>query len=170
MGITKIGLMGNETPKAERPVFNRINYEIVCSKVQSHTELARNRKITELEKGEGKLKELFNAKNQNWAGITAQAHECIGLLGFAQGGNIVLRSIKTLKDQGLTIEDLHQNNKPLGELEPAVYNVVWATKRLNLTVIQEFNNLVKLYFDPNIFTTVEESQKVDLNLKKKFKT
>lgn len=49
---------GNESHvKQHRPQFNRINYEIVCSKVFHHAQLQRDRKINELQKAESKLKE-----------------------------------------------------------------------------------------------------------------
>lgn len=46
--------------------------------------------------------------------------------------------------------------------------MVWSTSRLNLTQIQEFNNLVRAFFDPKIFQHVETSPLVDLELKKLF--
>jgi len=40
---------------------------------------------------------------------------------------------------------------------------------LNLTQIQDFNNLVRTYFDPAIYNSVENSNLVDLQLKNNFK-
>jgi len=162
--------MGNDAPKKQRPPFNRINYEIVCAKVAAHGGLQRDRKIIELQKGEGKLKELFNANYKNSAAIISQANECLDLLRYVKGTNIVLRNVNLLKEQSLNIEEMYKTHRPLGELEPLVYSVVWATNRLNLSVIQEFNNLMRLYFDPHIFKKVEESMLVDLELQKNFKT
>jgi hypothetical protein len=162
--------MGNDAPKTKRPAFNRINYEIVCAKVYHHATLQRDRKINDLQKGEGKLKELFNATYKNSPGIIAQANECLDVLKYVKGTNIVLRNVNLLKDQSLNIEEMYKTHRPLGELEALVYTVVWSTKRLNLTVVQEFNNLIRLYFDPNIFNKVEESMLVDLELQKNFKS
>lgn len=50
-----------------------------------------------------------------------------------------MRNIKTLKEQSLAIEMMANKNQKLGELESMVHTVVWSTKRLNLSVIQEFN-------------------------------
>lgn len=64
----------------------------------------------------------------------------------------------------MTIEQMYRTMQPLGELRSLVHTVVWATKRLNLTAIQEFNALVALYFDPQIWRVVESSQEVDLDV------
>jgi len=46
---------GNDsTVQQVRRPFNRINYEIVCSKVFHHAQLQRDRKINELQKAESK--------------------------------------------------------------------------------------------------------------------
>lgn len=162
--------MGNDAPKKNRPTFNRINYEIVCAKVAAHGALERDRKITELQKGEGHLAELFGATYKNSAAIISQANECLVIFRYIKGSNIVLRNVNLLKDQSLNIEEMYKTHRPLGELEALVYTVVWATNRLNLRVIQEFNNLMRLYFDPAIFGKVENSMLVDLELQKNFKT
>ena len=155
-------------PIQNRPQFNRINYEIVCAKVEKYTELHRDRKINEMMKADNTLKETLSNPSPMPMQVTADATASIELLNQVKGSNIVLRNIKVQKDQSLAIEAAAKSNHGLGELEASVHTVVWATSRLNLTQIQEFNNLVRAFFDPKIFQHVEQSPQVDLELKKLF--
>jgi len=160
---------GTESKKVSRPTFNRINYEIVCSKVFHHAQLQRDRRIAELQKSEAKLKELMMQDNLNHMAVIAQANDSLEHLKYVKGANIVLRYVNILKEQSLNIEQMYkQHVKDLGELETYVHTVVWSTKRLNLTIIQEFNGLIATYFDNKIWQIVEVSTKVDLELKKNF--
>merc|ERR1712232_1162496 len=101
--------------------------------------------------------------------VIAQANDSLEHLKYVKGANIVLRYVNILKEQSLNIEQMYkQHVKDLGELETYVHTVVWSTKRLNLTIIQEFNSLIAAYFDHKIWQVVEVSTKVDLELKKNF--
>lgn len=64
----------------------------------------------------------------------------------------------------MAIENMVKTNTPLGELTSIVYTVVWSTKRLNLSVIGKFDQLIKYYFDPKIYQNVETSTLVDLEV------
>jgi len=59
---------------------------------------------------------------------------------------------------------MFKTRQPLGELQPLVHTVVWSTKRLNMGVIDEFNNLIATYFDPNVRQTAESAPDVDLEV------
>ena len=119
-------------------------------------------------KADNTLKETLSNPSPLPMQVTADATACIELLNQVKGSNIVLRNIKVLKDQSQAIEQAAKTNHGLGELEASVHTVVWSTSRLNLTQIQEFNNLVRAFFDPKIFQHVEQSPLVDLELKKLF--
>ena len=59
---------------------------------------------------------------------------------------------------------MYKTKQPLGELQPLVHTVVWSTTRLNIKIIEEFNNLIAQYFDPKIRQTAETSPEVDLEV------
>jgi len=86
-------------PVAQRPQFNRINYEIVCAKVEKYTELHRDRKINEMIKADNTLKETLSNPSPLPMQVTADTTASIELLNQVKGSNIVLRNIKVLKDQ-----------------------------------------------------------------------
>lgn len=158
-----------DKPTQHRPVkFNRMKFEIVCAQVFQHTQLHRDRKINELQKAEASLKILFEASCLDTSQICSEADGCINIMHQVQGSNIVLRNIKTLKEQSLAIESKANRHEPLTELEPMVHTVVWSTKRLNLTAINDFNALVNEYFVNGVYHAVEKSTMVDLELKKYF--
>jgi len=101
--------------------------------------------------------------------VIGQANDALEIFKYVKGSNIVLRNVNILKEQSLNVEQMYKTNQPLGELRPLIHTVVWSTKRLNLTIIQEFNSLVGMYFDPKIWQVVETSPEVDLELKNNFK-
>merc|ERR1712232_191582 len=95
--------------------------------------------------------------------------QCVNTLKYIRGTNEVLKHLKILKEQALNIESSFNNRKPISpELLPMINTVVWSTKRLNLQQINEFNNLVMMYVDPQIIQNVEHSSYVDLLLKNYF--
>merc|ERR1712151_935177 len=104
MGIINklIKMGGNESTPVVRkePKFNRLNYEIVCSKVEAHIALERDRKIEQLMKAEGKLKEMLmpDADRLQKDNILSQATDALTILKYVKGSNIVLRNIKLLKE------------------------------------------------------------------------
>jgi len=158
------------TSTQELPKFNKQNYEITGAKVVKYVELNRNRKIEELQKLEGKLKDSFNTKQANSESIKSLGAECVNILKFIKGSNIVLRNLNILKEQSINIENSVNNRQPFSpELIPLVHTVVWSTKRLNLQQINEFNNLVMMYVDPQVIQNVELSPSVDLELKSYFR-
>merc|ERR1712183_322570 len=169
MGINRYKyIIYNKKVKKKKMGFDRIKYEITCAKVFQHTQLERDRKINELQKHEGKLKDLLMPDSINNMSVTGAANDALETLKYVKGANIVLRNINILKEQSLNIEQMYKTKQPLGELQPLVHTVVWSTKRLNMKIIDEFTNLIAQYFDPNIRQTAETSPEVDLELKKNF--
>merc|ERR1712183_86391 len=169
MGINRYKyIIYNKKVKKKKMGFDRIKYEITCAKVFQHTQLERDRKINELQKHEGKLKDLLMPDSINNMSVTGAANDALETLKYVKGANIVLRNINILKEQSLNIEQMYKTKQPLGELQPLIHTVVWSTKRLNLKIIEEFNTYIAMSFDPNVRQTAETAPDVDLELKKNF--
>merc|ERR1711976_387043 len=169
MGINKYKI-DTDINTTKMAAFNRINYEIRCAKVEQHVTLERDRKIGQLQQKDGALRQLLQNAHPSPDSVIGAANDCIELLKYVEGANIVIRNIKILKEQSLNVEQMVKNRQPLGELEPLVHTVVWSTKRLNQKVIEEFNNLMCMYFNPQMRQVAVTSQFVDLEIKRHFES
>jgi hypothetical protein len=127
-------------------------------------QIARDRKINDLQKKEINLREMLKNGNPNSTSVVHEAAACISTLNNVQGTNIVMRNINMLKENSMLICNGLANHAPLGQMEPLIHSVVWSTKRLNLNAIKEFSDCIVNYMNHNIYDIVEVSHLVDLEV------
>jgi hypothetical protein len=154
----------------ELPKFNRKQFEIITTQLRTKIMLEKDRKILQLEKAEKELGELLSMTNKNRDAIISQANTCLNMLRWIESSKILIRDLKTILDKSIWLEALHKERQPLGEFEPLIHTVIWGKTRLNILEINNFIREIEMYFDPHVVRKVETEGKVDLKLKKYFKS
>ena len=164
--------MGQTQSKSNLPPVTTIKFELMCQNTFYHTQLQRDRKISELQKKEQGLADLVknNKTNTNKESISMEASNCIVILNHIKGSNMIMNQMKMLKENSMDIVNFLNRKESINirQLEPHIQTVIWSTSRLNLQQIKEFSDFISLYLGNNIYQVAEVSPLVDLNLKKLF--
>jgi hypothetical protein len=138
--------------------------------VRTKIALEKDRKILQLEKAEKELGDLLSSTNKNRDAIISQANTCLNMLRWIESSKILIRDLKTVLDKIVWLEELHKEKQPLGEFEPLIHTIIWGKTRLNILEINNFIREIEMYFDPHVVRKVETEGKVDLKLKRYFKS
>ena len=152
------------------PKFSQKHFEITVTEVRAKIALEKDRKIMQLASGEGEQKHLLSATNQSRDAVLSKANTCLNTLRWVEASKILIRDLKVLLDSTIHLAGIQKEKKSLGEFEPLIHTVIWGRTRLNLVEINTFIRQIEMYFDKDVVKKVETDNKVDLKLKRYFKS
>lgn len=163
--------MGNNNTKITKPL-EKFDIELVCDKIYHHLELQRNRKINELATKERELADKVRSGRRSYNDTIIDIGLLVNIVKYIQASKIVARYSQLIKNHSLVITDCCRTNNftPIRELSQYFEGVVWATDKLNLSYISEFNMLIQKHFRQSDVQEIMKFNKVDKELLKCFGT
>ncbi len=163
--------MGNNNTKIIKPL-EKFDIELVCDKIYHHLELQRNRKINELATKERELADKVRSGRRSYNDTIIDIGLLVNLVKYIQASKIVARYCQLIKNHSLIIVECCRTNNftPIRELSQYFEGVVWASDKLNLSYISEFNLLIQKHFRQTDVQEIMKFNKVDKELLKCFGT
>lgn len=157
--------MGLESSQPIKPL-EKIDIDVVSDKVFHHLTLNRDRKINELANKERALRDAIIAGKKKYEDAMIDLISIVNIFKYITAANFVLRYAKIIKDHSLQIclESKKKNSQSLVELAPYFQGIIWSAGKLNLTYIQEFNQMLYKHFQPNLYQQIVKFDKLDKEL------
>ena len=161
--------MGSSSTKPKKELV-KFDLEITCDKIYHHLLLNRDRKINELAGKERDLRDAMKAGRKSYEDVLLEMISIVNLFKYIKASKIILRYCTILKDHSMQICEASRtkNMATIWELETYFQGLIWATDKLNLTYIREFNKLIYVHFGPEIFKEMQYFTKIDDELRQCF--
>lgn len=158
--------MGTKATKPKREL-RKFDLEVTCDKIYQHLLINRDRKINELALRERDLRDAIKAGRKSYEDVLLEMISIVNLFKSIKASKMILRYCLILKDHSMQICEASRtkNMASIWEMETYFQGLIWATDKLNLTYIKEFNNLIFVHFGPEIFKEMQFFTKVDKELK-----
>ncbi|KAL4450251.1 hypothetical protein ABPG74_008957 [Tetrahymena malaccensis] len=162
--------MGNQPPpKQYNPRMEKQKLEIACMKVKGHLELQRDRRMGQANAKEQQLILMINSPTRSMVEEKHKAASIVSDISFIDACNIVIRCCDILKDRSMHICESKGNPAAVKELLPFIETIIWSTRHLNLSCLQEFTNMMVMFFGSSqVPNSICDETKVDPQLKKCF--
>eukprot|EP01017_Pseudomicrothorax_dubius_P004264 TRINITY_DN10814_c0_g3_i2.p1 TRINITY_DN10814_c0_g3~~TRINITY_DN10814_c0_g3_i2.p1 ORF type:complete len:440 (+),score=126.28 TRINITY_DN10814_c0_g3_i2:114-1433(+) len=165
--------MGQEESKPRGWMPKRIEksrYEIAVQKLFLYCQLYRDRRQSEVKGKEKALLELLKRPKRTKEDEASKVQSIIVDLNYIKASNVVLRFCEILKDRSFEVISNQGDPTRIADLLPYIESLIWATRRLNLNQVSEFQQLIYDCYGPNIMDNIERSTRIDNELKDCFKT
>lgn len=158
--------MGSEKSKPVKPL-SKLDVEITSEKVYQYLTLNIDRKANELMKKEFELRDKLKAKNMAYEDIVLELSSIVNIFKYIKAAKIVRRYCQTIKEHSVQIVEAcsTRNFATVRELVPYFEGIVWASEKLNLNCIKEFNAIFYTHFGPEAYKSMRESRFVDNELR-----
>lgn len=161
--------MGTKATKPKQEL-RKFDLEVTSDKIYQHLIINRDRRINELATRERDLRDAIKAGRKSYEDVLLEMISIVNLFKYIKAAKMILRYCLILKDHSMQICEASRtkNMASIWELETYFQGLIWASDKLNLTYIKEFNKLIFVHFGPEIFKEMQYFTKVDKELKQCF--
>ena len=149
------------------PRLDKTKIQVTCQKVSQFVSLERDRKIGKFKEKELSLAKSMKQKYPDHTDVVLQTRDALKYLNMVHASNLVLKDLELIKTRSMVIEGcvMKRDFESLAPMMPYIEDVIFAKNVLNISAINDFDDMIRKYFGPKVYSQVKDFTRVNNELK-----